>query len=347
MAKKNDGAGAGSTQLKNDLRQKQLGSFYILCGQEDYLCRYYLNQIRQQILDDLTADFNDHHLTAEHFSVQALADSLEALPMMAERSLIQIDDVDLFALPEAERDILTQLISELPDYCCLLLCCAEFRPDKRKKKLWEAIERRAVIAEFPFQSESDLRAWILRHFKSAGKTITPELAAYLLGQCGQSMTRLHGEIEKLCAYVTSDTITRRDIDAVVEPTLEAVVFEITDALGQREFDRALQRLHVMLKLRAEPIAVLAAIGSHMRRLRVARVLMAEGRSAPELAELCGVAPYAANKTMMQARRLTDRFCEKAVLLCCTCDYQLKTSYDAPQRILELLLLTLAEEARYD
>lgn len=347
MAKKPSGASAGSEQLKTDLKQKRLGRFYVLCGEEDYLCRHYLSQIKKQVLDDLTADFNYHHMTPENFSLQALADSIEALPMMAERSLIQLDDVELFELPEGERDAVTQLLVELPDYCCLVLCCQAFKPDKRKKKLWEVVEKQAVIAEFSYQSESDLRAWVVRHFKAGGKYAAPEVATYLLGQCGLSMTRLHGEIEKICAYGTADTVTRADVDAVVEPTLEAVVFEITDALGQREFDRALQRLHVMLKLRAEPISVLAAIGSQMRRLRAARVLQSEGRTGQELAELCGIAPFAANKTMTQARRLSDRFCERAVLLCRDCDYQMKTSYDDPQRILELLILSLAEEARHD
>ena len=43
----------------------------------------------------------------------------------------------------------------------------------------------------------------------------------------------------------------------------------------------------------------------------------------------------------------SRFCEKAVLLCRDTDHKLKTSYDTEERLLELLLLQLAEEARHD
>ena len=35
------------------------------------------------------------------------------------------------------------------------------------------------------------------------------------------------------------------------------------------------------------------------------------------------------------------------MLCCEADRQMKTSYDDPARILELLILQLAEEARHD
>ena len=89
MAKKQEST--GFEQLKNDLKQKSPGRFYVLYGEEDYLRRYYTEQLKKQLLDELTADFNFHRLTAENFSVQALSDSMEALPMMAERSLILVE----------------------------------------------------------------------------------------------------------------------------------------------------------------------------------------------------------------------------------------------------------------
>lgn len=340
-------AGNGSEQLKNDLRQKSPGRFYVLCGEEDYLRRYYLGQLKKQLVEELTEDFNFHRLTAETYSLQALSDALEALPMMAERSMVLLEDVELFDRPETERERLTELFADVPEYCCLVLAYQDFKPDKRKKKLWESIEKHAVLADFPYQSETDLRPWIARHFRGEGKQIAPELCSYLIQQCGVSMTRLDAEIAKICAYSGAETVVRADIDAVVEPTLEAVVFQISDALAQRQFDRALERLQVMFKLQAEPIPIVAAIGAQMRRLRAAKVLQAEGKGAQELAALCGVAPYAANKTMTQARRLSERFCERAVELSCETDYRMKTSYDDPKRLTELLILSLAEEARHD
>ena len=265
MAKKQEST--GFEQLKNDLKQKSPGRFYVLCGEEDYLRRYYTEQLKKQLLDELTADFNFHRLTAENFSVQALSDSMEALPMMAERSLILVEEVDLFELSEGEREKLTGLLCDVPDYCCLLLTYTDFKPDKRKKKLWDAIEKNAVLAEFRYQSESDLRSWIARHFRALGKQIAPELCGYLLQQCGLSMTRLDGEIQKICAFSGAETVVRADIDAVVEPTLDAVVFQLTDALAQRDFALALEKLNVLLKMQTEVIPIVAAIGAQMRRLR--------------------------------------------------------------------------------
>lgn len=345
MAKKTEANEKGLQQLKSDLKVKSLGRFYILYGEEDYLRRYYFEQIKKQLLDELTEDFNFHPMNGESFSLQAFSDAVETLPMMAERSLVWLDEIDFFAQAEPERII--ALLSDLPEHCCLVCTYGEFKPDKRKKNLWEALEKNGVLAEFRYQSESDLRAWIARHFRAQGKQISTELCNYLLSQCGLSMTRLHGEIEKICSYSGTEVIVRGDIDAVVEPTLDAVVFEITDALGQREYDRAMERLQALLKMQTEPIPIVAAIGAQMRRLYAAKVLQSEGKGAEELAALCGIAPYAANKTLSQARRFSLRFCREAVLLCCRTDQRIKTSYDTPERLTELLILRLAQEERND
>lgn len=347
MAKKQNGSNAGYEQLKNDLKRKAPARFYVFYGEEDYLRRYYTERLKKQLLDELTEDFNFHRITAENFSLQILSDSLEALPMMAERSMVLVKDVELFDLTESEREKLTAMLADVPEYCCLVLTYTDFKPDKRKKKLCEAIEKNAVLAEFRYQSENDLRTWIARHFRSAGKQISPELCSYLLQQCGLSMTRLDGEIQKICAFSGAETIVRADIDAVVEPTLDAVVFELTDALAQRNFSAALARLHVLLKMQTEVIPIIAAVGAQMRRLNAAKILQAEGKGAQELAAVCGVAPYAAGKIMILSRYFSEHFCRKAMLLCCRTDYQIKTSYDTPERLAETLILALAEEARHD
>ena len=96
MAKK--GTTAGFDQLKLDMKSKQPARFYVFYGEEDYLRMDYIARIKGLLLDDLTADFNFHRLNPETFSIELLANSLEALPMMAERSVILVEDVDLFAL---------------------------------------------------------------------------------------------------------------------------------------------------------------------------------------------------------------------------------------------------------
>ena len=49
--------------------------------------------------------------------------------------------------------------------------------------------------------------------------------------------------------------------------------------------------------------------------------------------------------MEAARRFSPNFCRKAAQLVLETDYKIKTSFDDPQRMLEMLILELAQEAR--
>ena len=49
--------------------------------------------------------------------------------------------------------------------------------------------------------------------------------------------------------------------------------------------------------------------------------------------------------MEAARRFSSAFCQKAANLVLETDYQIKTSFDEPERLLEVLILRLAQEAR--
>ena len=161
------------------------------------------------------------------------------------------------------------------------------------------------------------------------------------------MTALSGEISKICAYSGADEIHKSDIDAVVEPVLDAVVFQMTDQLGQGNCGLALQKLQQLIKMQEEPIRILGAIGMHFRRLSTARILLDNGKNAADLMKLAGLADYPARKTMSAAGRFSAAFYEKAATLVLECDVAMKTSLDDNDRLLEILILRLSQEARND
>ena len=158
------------------------------------------------------------------------------------------------------------------------------------------------------------------------------------------MTALAGEISKISSYSGADEIKKSDIDAVTEPVLDAVVFQMTDLIGEGKYGQALQKLHTLLKMQQEPLGILGAIGGHFRRLSGARTLLDNGRGASDFMKLYHVSDYPARKTMDAARRFRPEFCAKAAELVMETDRKIKTSFDEPDRLLELLVLQLAQEA---
>lgn len=346
MAKKEE-INEGLQTLKSQIKLKELGNLYFFYGEETFLLNYYLEKIRSIVLDPLTESFNYHRMNSESFDLQSFSDAVDYLPMMAPGSLVQIDDVDIFKLNESDRDIITNILADIPDYCTVVFTflTVQWKPDKRYKKLWDVVSSKGLSVEFAKQNQKDLTAWIGRHFASRNKRISTDLCTYLIDLTGGTMTALNGEIEKLCAYSGADEIVRADIDAVVEPVLDAVVFQMTDMLGEGVYGKALLKLRQLMQMQQEPLAVLGAIGGQFRRLGIARTLLDCGKNSYDLQKMCGLPDYPARKTMESARRLSLPFCRKAVSLTMETDYKMKTSYDDQERLLELLLMQLASEAR--
>ena len=345
MAKKEISPTALS-DLKQALKQKELGRLYFFYGEESFLMNHYLTQVKKLLLDPLTESFNFHRLTSETFDMQSFGDAVENLPMMAESTFVQVDDVDIFKLNEGDRNKMVEILSDIPDYCTVVFTylTVAWKPDKRLKKLWEAADRHGSMVEFAKQNQRDLIAWVTRHFASQKKRISADLCAYLIDITGGTMTALGGEIDKICAYSGAEDICKADIDAVTEPVLDAVVFQMTDLLGEGRYAQALLKLQQLLKMQQEPLAILGAVGGQFRKISVARTLMDNGKNAGHLQRLYGIPDYPARKIMEAARRFRPEFCRKAAELILETDYQMKTSFDDSERLLELLILRLAQEA---
>ena len=346
MAKKQEQPDALQT-LKQAIRSKNPGRLYFFYGEELFLLHHYLEQLRKSIVDELTESFNYHKLTSETFDIREFADCVENLPMMAERTMVVVDEIDIFKMNESDREKMVDIFSDIPDYCTVVFTyeTVSFKPDKRLKKLWEAVSKNGELVEFAKQNQRDLIAWITRHFAAGGKRISPDLCAYLIDITDGTMTALSGEIQKITAYSGADEIRRSDIDAVTEPVLDAVIYQMTDVLSQGEYGGALLKLQQLLKMQQEPLMILGAVGSHFRRLSSARTLLDNGKTATELMRLYNLQDYPARKTMSAAGRFGAGFYAKAAELVLESDRRMKTSYDDPKRILEVLIIDLAREVR--
>ena len=226
-----------------DIRQKNPRRLYFFHGEEVFLLHHYLEQLRKLLTDELTESFNSHKLTNETFEIRAFADAVENLPMMAESTFVWVDEIDIFKMNEADREKMIDILSDIPEYCTVVFTyeTTPWKPDKRQKKLWDAVQKCGTVVEFPKQEQRDLIAWVTRHFAANQKRISTDLCAYLIDITGGTMTALAGEIGKICAYSGAEQIVKSDIDAVTEPVLDAVVFQMTEQLSRKEYGAALSQ----------------------------------------------------------------------------------------------------------
>ena len=348
-AKKASKSNEAYQKFKADLSAGTVGCAYIFYGEESYLREYYLGELRKKLVPAGFEEFNYHRLEGKDLTVQALTEMAEAMPMLSERTLIVVTDFDIFKLGEEQREKLIALFEDIPPYCCLVFVydTVAYKPNKTMKKLCKAIGDHVQAVEFKAQDSNDLIAWISRRFRALDKEIDRQTAEYLIFTCGGLMTGLVPEISKIAAYAKGKTITQKDIDDVADPVLSAEVFKLSDAVLQGNYDLAASILGDLLKMQTEPIMILAALGSQLRRIYTARLAIDSGKDKYWLMELWDMkSDYPAKLLLNAAKRTTADWCADAVKMCQVLDRRMKSEkgIDAAGE-LKLLLVRLGAKRK--
>ena len=337
----------GKAQLIRDLKNGEFAPLYIISGEETYLKEYYLRQLREKVVDPAFADFNLIEFEGKGLTVEQLTEAIDSYPAMSEKKLIIVSDFDLFKPPADFSDVLPGILGDLPEYVCLVFYydVLDGKPDKRTK-LYKTLEKTACFAEFSHQEERELVAWLERRARALGCSIAPEDASYMIFLCGNSMTNLAGEMEKAAAHTTTGIIKKYNIDAVCSPVLDAVVFDLTDAITAGKFDRAVTLVGELIAQKNSEVMIFTTITRHIQRLYAAK-LCAEARAGDkQLMEMIGSkSPYYARQIQNAARRVPLTWLRHAASICARTDSALKGSAVDRQKQIELALLSMAAELK--
>ena len=325
MAKKNKDEKFNYAESVKALRQNGPGRLYMIWGAEDYLSEQYYLELKKLCLSGGEDDFSFHRLTERDFTALKLAEAIDSIPFLSERSLVELRDLELNKLPESDEVL--KILSDIPDYCTVVFINdGTFEPDKRLK-LIKGILKSAVEIHTTAQSGDALIRWIVKRFAACGKQIDLAAAQRLISVSGDLMNRLIPEIGKLAAYAKDERVTVGDVDAVAHHIPEAVVFDMTEKLAAGEVNTALALLAELLSDKNnEPIMIAAVLGNQMRKLYAARVAAEEGLGAAYLMKTAGIRyEFIASRLMAAARRFSMPRLIRGVELCVEADYAMKSS----------------------
>ena len=246
-----------------------------------------------------------------------MQEMVDCLPMMSERTLIVVNDYDL---AKGDREGLFQVLSDLPEYVCLIFVydLIEYKKVDARTKLAGVLKNKGSVVPFNRQGQNDLVDWISRRFRALDHDIGTEDAKYLMFLCGDLMNGLISEIgtdRRLCpgTHRHHPGGYRR---GAATPQLDAVVFQMTDVIAAGNFDRAASVLGDLFHMQEPPIKLLSVLGKQLRQLDPARLALERRKGTGYLMEQWGMrGSYPAEKLMNAARRFSLAWCRRAVIRC--------------------------------
>ena len=324
-----------------ELKQQGPAKAYLLWGPEDYLREQYLTELKKICLPEGEDSFSYHRMDGPELNMEQLRQAMDALPFMTERSFIELRDMDVNKVKDA--DTLEKLLKDVPDYCVLVFVLgADYEMDGRLKSV-KALRQNVKELKFTNQSQGQLTDWLVRRFAAAGKGIELDAAQRLIFISGELMSGLIPEIEKVAAYAKGERVTVADVEAVANHIPEAVIFDMTEYIAQKKYNTALSVLAELLADKNnEPIAMLAMLGMQMRRLYAARLSIEQGLGVKYVMDACAIkSDYVAKKLINAARGFTLPQLIKAVELCAETDYKMKSSSQDERELLKEAVLRIA------
>ena len=286
--------------LNEDLKTGKFKQVYLLFGEEGYLKRQYKDRLSKAMLPEGDT-MNLAYFEGKNTDVKAVIDLSETLPFFAERRLIVFENTGFFKSAGAE---LADYIKEMPETTFYVF--VEEEVDKRSK-LYKAVKAKGYIAELSVQDESTLKRWVHGLLAKEGKKMSDQDVTYLLNKVGTDMENILREIEKLICYAYErDVLTREDVDAICVTQITNQIFDMVNAVADKNQRKALDLYYDLLALKEPAMRILYLMIRQYRILFQVNLLMRRGYGKKEIASKAGLHPFAAGKYMEQAKRFDAR-----------------------------------------
>ncbi|PKM41721.1 MAG: DNA polymerase III subunit delta [Firmicutes bacterium HGW-Firmicutes-8] len=355
--------------LDKSLARGVISPVYLFFGEETYLRDRYLARFLALIPEEVR-DFNTDIVDGRDVEIEAVINMATTLPFMSERRLVVVKNADFFKtrrktqvengpdtegktnkdLPEDREDhgekgttvdntVLAYLESP-PASTCLIFCTDSV---DKKRRIYKMLEKKGQVVEFSSFKGRSLNEWIEHRARQLGKVIEPAAVAGLVTAVGSSLQHLSTELEKLACCSGQEKITAADVGQMVGKTVELSIFELVDAVGERNHQKAIKMAREMAFLGEPVIKILFMVARQFRLLMRVKGFQEQGYTGSQLAGKMQVHPFVTQKCIKQAKNFTLPELKSAMEKILSADADIKNGRQEAILALELLIISLCEK----
>ncbi len=331
---------------------------YVIHGEDEYGRAQEVAKLRAGATEVSLGELNVTRVDGRKVVLRELLNDCSTLPFLTTKRLIIVDGL-LKRLGSRDGDestssgelaVLLAYLPSLPPTTDLVLVEDQPLPPRHAvlalaKKLPEA----RVIDCRPLDLRSAsghvaLKRWLAAQCAALGVRISAEAETLLIERIGADRRALASEVDKLaanCAY--AGEITADEVRALVPVSIEANIFALVDALGQRRARQALDELERLLADGANELYILSMVARQARLLIGAQELQSANASREAIGERLKVRHgFALDKLLTQAAQFGASELDDIVERIAQTDEEIKTGKMSAPLALELLTLRICQ-----
>ena len=315
--------------LEKDLKEGKLNSIYLLYGEETFLLETCLKKIKNNF-GERKSGINE--IKIDESNVNGIISDIETPAFGYEKKLIIARNTGLFK-KEGRKKIATnvEFIKRVSEYIkenikileqAVVLVFVE--EDVDKNELYKTIEKHGIICEFQELKPVQIIARIKAICSAYKVKIEDNTLKYFIECSGTNMQDLINEIRKLIEYVGENgEITKQAIDLLCIKKLESIIFDLTDNLGKRQVNKALEVLHGLIYQKEPLQKILITLYNHFKKLYIIKLAQKENKNIAESLNLKPNQMFLVTKYKTQADYFKENELKKIVQELIDLDYNYK------------------------
>jgi len=219
-----------------DWKQKKFRPLYWLEGEEPFFIDEVVDYAEHKILTESEASFNLTIFYGKDADWASVVNACMGYPMFGERKVVLLKE----AQQMKDIDKLENYIQKPLSSTILVISYKDKKLDSRTK-FSKAVKQHGELLSTKKIYESQLPEWTSEMISGFGLSITHNALLLLVDHIGNDLSRLKNEIEKISINLNNrKNITEDDIENYVGISKEFNVFELQDAISQKNLPKAIR-----------------------------------------------------------------------------------------------------------
>lgn len=260
-------------------------SCYILTGDDSFVVKSAVN-----MFSVFTGEFRDLNFTffGKDASISEVIAALLTPPMFSEYRVVCVNDYtgDLKQIKEYLKN---------PSSTSVLLFTGALTPN------FNGIIPLCEIVDCNRLEKSYLEGWVVRKAASQKISVSQKAASLLVEYCNRDMNSVYNELVKLMDYAEG-AIDESDVKELVSPQIEYKVFELSEAIAEKNADKAVELVNLMLAENNSSVSLMGMLFNHFRRL----LFVSLNPKSDTLSSDLKVKEYAVKVALRQAAKFSPR-----------------------------------------
>lgn len=253
----------------------------LIYGENTYLIEREIKSIKKQF-GEIVQGIN--YVAIEINGVENIIPELETPAFGYPEKLIIVKNCDLLkkeakTKKSKNQEIAQKLANYIEDNIQLLentiLLIVEEAADKTNT-LYKTIEKHGQVKEYADLKPLEISSELKRICSAYKVDIDNDTIKYIIETCGTSMQELINEIRKLIEYAgEGGKIDKATVDLLAIPKIEAVIFDLTDNLGNKKIVQALEVLKNLIYNKEPVQKILITLYNHFKKVYLIKIAQKE------------------------------------------------------------------------